>query len=692
MQNKNAYVSQKEVTFPANTVLISRTDCKGITTYANEAFVAISGYSREELLGKSHNIVRHPDMPPSAFKWLWDTLKDGRPWRGTVKNRCKNGDHYWVRAIVAPLYENGRVVGYSSVRREASRKQIAEAEALYRQLNASGAAIESKYEIYKFRNWTLSHKLQFALQIILMLALGLGQYYLFQNIKSREKEALISETRQLSNEVMERANMLMVTGQIGDPAMRSQLLERIKMAEGVESVRLLRVGSVIDKYGPGQADARIDDDVQRQVVESKSPKAVFSADGKSLRLLTPFLSSMDFHGTDCTQCHSVPVGEVLGVSDLQVNVESHMAKISQIELLTLAGQMALQVFLFFYIGFLVRKYVARPARIAQQEFEKLMQGDMSDEINISSRDELGRLLAGIQTMQSYLRTIVDEIVTPITSMQKKISNVGQRVSGVANNAVDEQSHIQQIARTMEEFSQSVGEVADMAAVSLNDAQAMQKVVEENSRNMELSIDATRRVADTVQTSSKTITDLGESIQKIGTIANVIREIADQTNLLALNAAIEAARAGEQGRGFAVVADEVRKLAERTSASTRDISSTIAEINSISEAAVKTMQGTVSEVETGIALIRKNGDGLKEIMQATGSVSDHIGTIATLSREQSAAGENMAKSLSQVSLLADSNAQSAKETKLVADELSKAAGELRRAGYPLTKCAIDQVSD
>ena len=117
MQNKNAYVSQKEVPFPAGTVLVSKTDTKGIITYCNDAFVSISGYSREELLGKSHNIVRHPDMPPQAFKWLWDEIKAGRPWRGVVKNRCKNGDHYWVRATVAPFIEQGKITGYVSIRR-----------------------------------------------------------------------------------------------------------------------------------------------------------------------------------------------------------------------------------------------------------------------------------------------------------------------------------------------------------------------------------------------------------------------------------------------------------------------------------------------------------------------------------------------------------------------------------------------
>ena len=129
MQNKNAYVSQKEVPFPAGTVLISKTDTKGIVTYANDAFVDVSGYTREELIGKSHNIVRHPDMPPQAFKWLWDTLKSERPWRGIVKNRCNNGDHYWVKATIAPIIENNLIIGYVSVRRLPTREQVAEAEA-----------------------------------------------------------------------------------------------------------------------------------------------------------------------------------------------------------------------------------------------------------------------------------------------------------------------------------------------------------------------------------------------------------------------------------------------------------------------------------------------------------------------------------------------------------------------------------
>ena len=671
----------------SNTVLISRTDPKGVITYANDAFVAISGYCREELIGKSHNLVRHPDMPPQAFKWLWDTLKERRPWRGTIKNRCKNGDYYWVRATVAPIFEGGRMIGYSSVRRPPSREQVAQAEALYRQLNQSGAQIPSRFEHLKFGNWKLSRKLQFAIQVTLLGALGFGQYSVFQHMKEDAKATAVHDAQKLSDEIIDSANMLMVAGQISNAELRTLLMKKVSLSAGVRSAQLVRAKPVIDLYGPGLPEEHVSTDLQRQVIETRKQVVAFNDNSTHVHVVTPYISSKNFHGTDCTGCHQVPEGIVLGVSEVEIDVSPQFEAISTLEKRTLIGQIALQVFLFFYLAFLVKKYVARPAEATQREFEKLMQGDMNEEIDISGRDELGVLLCGVQTMQSYLRTIVDEVVTPVGHMQTRIADMGNRVSGVADNAANEHQHIQQIVGTMEGFSRSVAEVADMAGDSLGDARAMQQVVNENNRYMELSVAATRKVSETVQNTSQTISDLGGAIENIGTISNAIKEIAEQTNLLALNAAIEAARAGEQGRGFAVVADEVRKLAERTSASTKDISRTIGQISAISDAAVNAMQVAVSDVATSIELIRKNGDGLKEIMAATASVSQRIEHIAKASKEQSEAGLSMSGSLESISKLVDSNAQAAIDSKAVAEELAKAAVELKKAGYPLTKCAI-----
>ncbi len=140
----NQPVTQREITLPANTYIVSQTDLKGIITDVNEAFIETSGFSREDLIGKNHNIVRHPDMPPAAFADLWASVKAGLPWRGLVKNRCKNGDHYWVDALIVPIQKNGQTTGYMSVRRIPSRQQVAEAEALYATLRGQNPKILKK--------------------------------------------------------------------------------------------------------------------------------------------------------------------------------------------------------------------------------------------------------------------------------------------------------------------------------------------------------------------------------------------------------------------------------------------------------------------------------------------------------------------------------------------------------------------
>ncbi len=140
----NQPITQRERTFPANQRLISTTDARGVITYCNDAFVEISGFSREELLKAPHNTVRHPDVPAAVFEHMWTTLKSGQPWMGIVKNRSKNGDHYWVNAYVTPMFENQQVVGFESVRVKPTAEQVERAEALYARLNNGKSAIPGR--------------------------------------------------------------------------------------------------------------------------------------------------------------------------------------------------------------------------------------------------------------------------------------------------------------------------------------------------------------------------------------------------------------------------------------------------------------------------------------------------------------------------------------------------------------------
>ena len=141
----NLPVTQNEVSLTDSIRLISTTNLKGIITYANQELIDISGFSEEELLNKNHNLVRHPDMPAAAFKDLWDTLKQGKAWMGIIKNRCKNGDFYWVDAYVTPIYEAGQITGYQSVRTKPEQAHVERAEKLYADISAGKTSIAGRF-------------------------------------------------------------------------------------------------------------------------------------------------------------------------------------------------------------------------------------------------------------------------------------------------------------------------------------------------------------------------------------------------------------------------------------------------------------------------------------------------------------------------------------------------------------------
>lgn len=161
---QNLPITNHEVEFQEGTKITSKTDLKGIITYVNEDFLKISGYTNEELIGQPHNLIRHPEMPQEAFRDLWETVKAQNSWVGLVKNRCKNGDFYWVDANVSPIYEDGKHIGYMSVRTKATREQIQNAERLYAKMNLG--------------NWQKSSKLKF------LSALSSRTVYLIQTIVS----------------------------------------------------------------------------------------------------------------------------------------------------------------------------------------------------------------------------------------------------------------------------------------------------------------------------------------------------------------------------------------------------------------------------------------------------------------------------------------------------------------------------
>ncbi len=681
---KNLPVSQIEIGIPQGLLIVSKTDLKGIITYVNDAFIEVSGFTRVELLGKNHNLVRHPDMPPQAFKWLWDTVHDGLPWRGIVKNRTKNGDHYWVNALVSPIKVKGTVTGYLSVRRAASRNEINSAEALYKKLNETGAPIGSKFDRIKFINLSLNSKLQLLIQPVLFVLLASSTYVLYQHNKTTMMENAQKRAEATAMQVIDTANMLMVTGMISEPDNRKLMIKKIIEGQQLKSLRLIRTDQVVRQFGAGLPEEHLDDPLVKSVIESsvKQGKSVplfieSEVDGKYLfRAITPYIESHSFHGTDCLSCHTVAEGSSNGASDITLDLSADMGKLQNLLLVLIAAQITLQLFIYLVIRLSFKKYVENPLAGMEKRFEEVIEGDLNTSIAIDGRDEIGILFCKLQVMQSQIQVMLDEMSLAANIIMERSSELNGKIYSVTEHSASQRNDIQQISSAMDQFSKSVSQVSDDANSSAGSAITSQELIEESNKKMDKTIQSTGKVVVAVRASSNSINNLKEAIQKIGVVSNAIKEIADQTNLLALNAAIEAARAGEQGRGFAVVADEVRKLAERTGSSTNDIANMVSNIHDVSQSVVASMNEAIKEVEDEAVIVQENGEILKKVIEASRRVTENAQRIASVSKEQSVASESVSTSLENVAGLVNSNAQIAEEANLSAQELAKSASALQ----------------
>jgi aerotaxis receptor len=308
----------------------------------------------------------------------------------------------------------------------------------------------------------------------------------------------------------------------------------------------------------------------------------------------------------------------------------------------------------------------------EKQFEEVLEGNLTRDIDISGRDEAGRLYCKLQVMQSQIQVMLDEMSLASSVIINRSREMDEKVVQVAEHSINQQGKIQQITSTMDNFSKSVAQVAHDANNSAEAATNSQAMIEQSNKRMEQTIASTASVVKAVQTSSNTIDELKEAIQKVGDISKVIKDIAEQTNLLALNAAIEAARAGDLGRGFAVVADEVRKLAERTASSTADITDIVVNIQAVSESVVVSMHEAIREVEEEAVIVNENGETLKLIMEASRMVTDNAQRIASESKGQSVASENVSNNLDHISGLVNSNVNIAEEARNASQELSKSA--------------------
>ncbi len=502
----NQPITQTERRFPAHQKLISSTDLKGKIKHCNDAFVEVSGFSREELIGQPHNIVRHPDMPPEAYANMWSHLKSGRPWMGLVKNRCKNGDFYWVNAYVTPITEGGSVIGYESVRSCPAREDVDRAAKLYARI--------------------------------------------------REGKKLTSVTERIPFSYLGAAAIVIAaiaTFWVGQP----------HVAMGILIVALF--GCLLWKqYSEGNLQSEL-----RQL------------------LATSF--------TDTLAAKSY--------------TDDHPQK--------------------------------------------------------------GRIKVAILAQKSHLDTVLTRIEDSAAQVRSRSAS-GMEIAQETQDSLNrQQAETEQVAAAVHEMSMTIAEVSSNVQNTASRAEESRKQAVKGREVVEATRSAIEELKGTVDGIRTSVAELAEQSHNIAKAAGIIEQIADQTNLLALNAAIEAARAGEHGRGFAVVADEVRGLARRTQESTQEIHGIVDNLLNRSEKSVSVATAGAEAADQGL---RKMLDTEKTLI----SIGDAVSEIADMALQMAAAVEEQAQVSDQINAQVEnisSLAQQNLEKGLESTESVKALGQI-----------------
>jgi methyl-accepting chemotaxis protein len=327
-------------------------------------------------------------------------------------------------------------------------------------------------------------------------------------------------------------------------------------------------------------------------------------------------------------------------------------------------------------GLMIVRSIIRPLAAGVEIANRLADGDLTVDVQVDSKDETGQLMTAMRNMVTNLRDMISKTVDISAGIASASNQLHSASAQIATGVEEVASQAGMVATASEEMAATSSDIARNCTMTADASQQSTDAANRGSMVVQQTITGMNVIADRVRETAMTIEALGARSEQIGEIIGTIEDIADQTNLLALNAAIEAARAGEQGRGFAVVADEVRALAERTTKATKEIGQMIKAIQNETKAAVKAMEEGVQEVEKGAVSSQKSGQAIEEILQSINEVLIQVSQIATAAEQQTATTGEVTTNIHQINDVVHQTASGAEETAAAAAQLAGQAHDLQ----------------
>lgn len=498
-----------------------------------------------------------------------------------------------------------------------------------------------------FTNVSLKKKILFTFAMFSLLLLAGIMIFVTKSLNGLTNQLAEHSLAEQSDTVLNSITTLMLNGTITQS--KDLFVEQMKK---INSLKIIRTEFIDQDHGKGEPDEYPTDDIEKQVLSTGKPAfvEVSQKDGEYLRGVFPCIAKQDSFGKNCLQCHHVPEGTVIGAISMLVPLNAAMGMKDRAIIVMISLILVLTIVLSILVNYIFKKMLVEPLRSLRSDFNQIAKKDLTVHMDDGNGNEIGQIRKATANILKNFGESLAQINVAVSDLGIVGSSISFKSEEVYNGANTQASQSFAIATAAEEMSATVEEIARSAASASELSREAHKIVNDS--------------VTVIKETSSIVNAQGIKSKKIGEVIQFINDIANKTDLLAVNAAIEAANAGEHGKGFAVVAEEVRKLAERTTKASSEITSIIKDIQVSSEEAVVTME--------------KANKSFDAVLSNVNQVNDLITQIATAVEEQSSASADIASNIHGVSRVSNDTLSLSQETIKIVGDMSEKMELLKKS--------------